>query len=140
MLTAKAILLQAMGSNHKVCRNLFGPVDHEQLKNDYENNMKSEVEKATQKWNFDFANNSPLPGDYKWERTGYRKSENTAETDKENICQERPTADSPFLCERCQNSESIDSSGRKRKQTLITDYYNVKRRRSSSSPPRCSKP
>ncbi|XP_078500263.1 uncharacterized protein LOC144755332 isoform X2 [Lissotriton helveticus] len=52
--------------SRKVCRKLFGEVDHEQLKIDAEEIMSSCLEEAKQKWNFDFKNGIPLEGDFKW--------------------------------------------------------------------------
>lgn len=52
--------------SRKVCRKLFGEVDHEQLKIDAEEMMSSCLEEAQQKWNFDFKNGIPLEGDFKW--------------------------------------------------------------------------
>ncbi|XP_069095085.1 cyclin-dependent kinase inhibitor 1-like [Pleurodeles waltl] len=52
--------------SRKVCRKLFGEVDHEQLKIDTEEMMSSCLEEAKQKWNFDFKNGIPLEGDFKW--------------------------------------------------------------------------
>lgn len=52
----------------KACRNLFGPVDHEQLQQDFEDKMKQQLEEAQQRWNFNFETETPLEGPFKWER------------------------------------------------------------------------
>ncbi|XP_073523313.1 uncharacterized protein [Phyllobates terribilis] len=67
MLAAR-IMLQANGLNEKVRRNLFGEVDHEQLKKDFDTNMSDDLEKAQLKWNFDFKKEIPLEGKYEWVR------------------------------------------------------------------------
>nr|QOY46844.1 cyclin-dependent kinase inhibitor 1A [Ambystoma andersoni] len=54
----------------KVCRNLFGELDHEQFKVAAQEMMESCLEEAKQKWNFDFQNGVPLNGDFKWEMVG----------------------------------------------------------------------
>ncbi|KAM8975375.1 cyclin-dependent kinase inhibitor 1 [Pelodytes ibericus] len=146
MQSAKAILLPASGSS-KVCRNIFGPVDHEELKKDYKKMMKSALVEATQRWNFDFTNETPLEGDYKWEKVDNLKSDNpagtnnqptcTTERETEDTCQENNIVPSQELC---QGLESSASRYGKRKQKLITDFYNVKRRCSPSPPPTCPSP
>ncbi|NXA20343.1 CDN1A inhibitor, partial [Ibidorhyncha struthersii] len=51
----------------KVCRNLFGPVDHQQLQNDFEDMLRQQLEEAQQRWNFNFEAETPLEGQFKWE-------------------------------------------------------------------------
>ncbi|KFQ29511.1 Cyclin-dependent kinase inhibitor 1B, partial [Mesitornis unicolor] len=48
-------------------RNLFGPVDHEQLWQDFQHMLRNSVEGAQQKWNFDFLQNTPVEGLLQWE-------------------------------------------------------------------------
>ncbi|KAL6058938.1 hypothetical protein STEG23_022126, partial [Scotinomys teguina] len=52
----------------KVCRQLFGPVDSEQLSRDYDALMASCLQEARERWNFDFVTETPLEGNYAWER------------------------------------------------------------------------
>lgn len=52
----------------KVCRRLFGPVDSEQLSRDSEALMASCLQEARERWNFDFVTETPLEGNYAWER------------------------------------------------------------------------
>jgi len=49
------------------CRNLFGPVDHEELKRELKGHFQEMEEDASAKWNFDFANHKPLNGRFKWD-------------------------------------------------------------------------
>ncbi len=51
----------------KVCRNLFGPVDHEELHGEMKRKLQEISERDQSRWNFNFETNSPLPGDYEWE-------------------------------------------------------------------------
>ncbi|KAK7170151.1 hypothetical protein R3I94_000403 [Phoxinus phoxinus] len=51
----------------KVCRNLFGPVDHEELHCEMTRKLQEISERDQTRWNFNFETNSPLPGDYEWE-------------------------------------------------------------------------
>lgn len=50
-----------------VRRNLFGPVDHQQLQQDFHRLLCMNVEVAKQRWNFDFQSESPTPGLVEWE-------------------------------------------------------------------------
>lgn len=45
-----------------VRRNLFGPVDHNQLQRDFERLLRMSVEVANKRWNFDFQNEKPGSG------------------------------------------------------------------------------
>ncbi|XP_051977185.1 cyclin-dependent kinase inhibitor 1D [Xyrauchen texanus] len=51
----------------KLRRNLFGPVDHEQLQQDFKNLFCMSLEIAKQRWNFDFQRDKPAPGSAEWE-------------------------------------------------------------------------
>ncbi|XP_074613232.1 uncharacterized protein LOC141873212 isoform X1 [Acropora palmata] len=57
--------------SRSVCRNLFGPVDHEQLKADFLREKEEIIKEDTRKWNFDFENDIPLLGRYLWEKKEY---------------------------------------------------------------------
>ncbi|XP_076007757.1 cyclin-dependent kinase inhibitor 1D isoform X1 [Genypterus blacodes] len=51
-----------------VRRNLFGPVDHQQLQEDFQRLLSMSVEVANKRWNFDFQNNRPAQGsNIEWE-------------------------------------------------------------------------
>ncbi|XP_076877461.1 cyclin dependent kinase inhibitor 1Ca [Brachyhypopomus gauderio] len=51
----------------KVCRNLFGPVDHEELNCEMKKQLQEISERDQSRWNFNFERNVPLPGSYEWE-------------------------------------------------------------------------
>ncbi|KAM8750586.1 cyclin-dependent kinase inhibitor 1C [Acanthopagrus latus] len=57
-----------------VCRNLFGPVDHEELSRDMKTKMREISERDQQRWNFNFETNTPLDGDYEWEEVPVEKT------------------------------------------------------------------
>lgn len=57
-----------------VCRNLFGPVDHDELSREMKSKLREICEHDQQRWNFDFENNTPLDGDYKWEEVSVDKT------------------------------------------------------------------
>ncbi|XP_006004206.1 cyclin dependent kinase inhibitor 1Bb [Latimeria chalumnae] len=49
------------------CRNLFGPVDHEELTRDLKTQRQAMEEEFQQRWNFDIKNHCPLEGRFQWE-------------------------------------------------------------------------
>lgn len=57
-----------------VCRNLFGPVDHDELNREMKAKMREISERDQQRWNFNFEANTPLDGDYEWEEVPVDKS------------------------------------------------------------------
>ncbi|XP_017290273.1 cyclin-dependent kinase inhibitor 1C-like [Kryptolebias marmoratus] len=50
-----------------VCRNLFGPVDHDERSRDVKAKLREIIERDRQRWNFNFETNTPMDGDYEWE-------------------------------------------------------------------------
>lgn len=86
-----------------VKRNLFGTVDHDQIRDDLHRELKLITDEKRRKWNFDFENFQPLRGRYKWERVGKRlqtrkspteitptvASACTGDGSAENVCQQR---------------------------------------------------
>ncbi|XP_055725463.1 cyclin-dependent kinase inhibitor 1-like isoform X2 [Salvelinus fontinalis] len=137
-------------------RNLFGPVDHEQLQQEYQNALRRDLEDACHRWGFDFLSEKPLAGgDFQWEGVlgtklpllyqpcllgqgeAQREGGLTAITGgvragplhrgKENI---------PCTPEKCganhQNLEKTpdkkENTNPKTKQTNLTDFYQAKKR------------
>ncbi|KAM3870156.1 cyclin-dependent kinase inhibitor 1C [Diretmus argenteus] len=49
------------------CRNLFGPVDHDEVDREIKSRLREVSERDQQRWNFNFEANTPLDGDYEWE-------------------------------------------------------------------------
>uniref|UniRef100_A0A8C5K9B9 Cyclin-dependent kinase inhibitor 1B n=1 Tax=Jaculus jaculus TaxID=51337 RepID=A0A8C5K9B9_JACJA len=67
--------MDARPSEHpkpSACRNLFGPVDHEELTRDLERHCRDMEEASQRKWNFDFHNHQPLAGRYEWQEVDPR--------------------------------------------------------------------
>uniref|UniRef100_A0A3Q2V7Y2 Cyclin-dependent kinase inhibitor domain-containing protein n=1 Tax=Haplochromis burtoni TaxID=8153 RepID=A0A3Q2V7Y2_HAPBU len=56
-----------------VCRNLFGPVDHSQLRRDLKLKLKEIIEQDRRRWNFNFECETPLPGRFQWEEAARPK-------------------------------------------------------------------
>ncbi|XP_075052448.1 cyclin-dependent kinase inhibitor 1B-like isoform X2 [Mixophyes fleayi] len=108
MRSARAILQSNGSAGRGVCRNLFGPVDHERLKMDYKATINNSLEEAKRKWNFDFANEIPLEGQYKWEKVDCLN----ADLPDTNM----------LLCPSMTQEENEVTNGSKRKQALITEH------------------
>ncbi|XP_019371395.1 PREDICTED: cyclin-dependent kinase inhibitor 1B [Gavialis gangeticus] len=51
---------QAEHPKPSACRNLFGPVDHEELSRDLQKHQQELEEACQKKWNFDFQRHRPL--------------------------------------------------------------------------------
>ncbi|XP_054473448.1 cyclin-dependent kinase inhibitor 1 isoform X2 [Anoplopoma fimbria] len=67
MATHKRIL--GAPRNGPVRRNLFGPVDREQLQMDYQAALRRDLEEACHRWGFDFRSDKPLENsDFQWEK------------------------------------------------------------------------
>nr|XP_033808576.1 cyclin-dependent kinase inhibitor 1B-like isoform X2 [Geotrypetes seraphini] len=60
----------ALGPPMSARRNLFGPVDHEQLQRDFQQQLRGSLEAARRKWSFDFARDLPSEGALEWEPLG----------------------------------------------------------------------
>uniref|UniRef100_A0A3Q3SDE5 Cyclin-dependent kinase inhibitor domain-containing protein n=1 Tax=Mastacembelus armatus TaxID=205130 RepID=A0A3Q3SDE5_9TELE len=59
--------MDAIRRKESVCRSLFGPVDHEQLRRDLELKLQEMSEQDMRRWNFNFQTDTPLPGGFQWE-------------------------------------------------------------------------
>ncbi|XP_016331379.1 cyclin-dependent kinase inhibitor 1C-like [Sinocyclocheilus anshuiensis] len=53
----------------ETCRNLFGPVDHDELKRELSSKLREISERDQLRWNFNFGEGQPLDGDLKWEES-----------------------------------------------------------------------
>ncbi|KAK2862140.1 hypothetical protein Q5P01_001673 [Channa striata] len=139
-------------------RNLFGPVDREQLQVEYQTALQKDLAEASQRWGFDFILEKPLESsDFQWEgisgtkvpllyrscmldvgqAEGRMRAEATVSLKGARV--EIPQGDKeniPHTPERCiHNVENLEktpekgeNAGVKRKQTNITDFYQAKRR------------
>ncbi|KAG7320313.1 hypothetical protein KOW79_016166 [Hemibagrus wyckioides] len=112
-----------------VRRNLFGPVDHQQLQQDFHRLLCMSMEVAKQRWNFDFQTDRPIPGLMEWDeiqcedvpafyhscvvRTGKRRLE-------------VPISAGGTLAYR---GNELKKRAVKYKQAAITDFFTVKKRR-----------
>ncbi|XP_058842318.1 cyclin-dependent kinase inhibitor 1D isoform X2 [Acipenser ruthenus] len=128
---------------HHVCRNLFGPVDHQQLQQDFQRLLWRSVEVAKQKWSFDFLSDSPVDGILEWEQlkcqevpTFYRSC--VVRNGQRLLREAQGTATKPGNahledltredCKTCKFENCCTAMLGNRRQTSITDFYEVKKR------------
>lgn len=75
------------------CRNLFGPVDHDELKRELSSKLREISERDQLRWSFNFREGQPLDGDLKWEET---RAEDCPRCYRETtVLSERPFEDLP---------------------------------------------
>ncbi|XP_034019661.1 cyclin-dependent kinase inhibitor 1D [Thalassophryne amazonica] len=137
-----------------VRRNLFGPVDHEQLQQDFQRLFRMNVEVANKRWNFDFERDRPAQGStVEWEELScqdvpaFYRSCTVSPAIQTGIGMAKPprwllsSSDegSPLsTSSSCSGDDYLEvSTGgrywlrqpRKREQPAITDFFKVKKRR-----------
>ncbi|XP_029017936.1 cyclin-dependent kinase inhibitor 1D [Betta splendens] len=136
-----------------VRRNLFGPVDHQQLQKDFERLFCMSVEVANKRWNFDFQSDKPGVGSsMEWEELrcqdvptfyhsctvrpavrpvgmtkGKRRTSSTSSEDSPVSSSSSGSGDE-YLEVTTRGCYRLQRSG-KRKQSNITDFFKVKKRR-----------
>lgn len=136
-------------------RNLFGPVDREQLQVEYQVALRKDLEEASVRWGFDFLKDKPLDtSDFQWEGVpstkvpllyrscmfglghteGHRPAGEVSQIAGRGCLSDSDKENTPHSPERCTfNLEKLEKTpdrqqGIKRKQTNITDFYQAKRR------------
>ncbi|GLD63127.1 cyclin-dependent kinase inhibitor 1-like isoform X1 [Lates japonicus] len=139
-------------------RNLFGPVDHQQLQQDFQRLLCMSVEVANKRWNFDFQTDVPGEGaNIEWEElkcqdvpafyrscmvrqtarspgvTGMTKStwwtsSSSGEGSPMSSSSSGSGSGDEYLEVTTRGCYRIQRSG-KRRQSAITDFFKVKKRR-----------
>ncbi|XP_067387073.1 cyclin-dependent kinase inhibitor 1-like [Emydura macquarii macquarii] len=137
-------------ANH-VRRNLFGPVDHEQLQRDFQHMLRSSMEGAQRKWNFDFLRDAPAEGLLQWEElqshdvpafyhscvvSEARKplkplNQGTVKEVKAHHFATGTLTENPKAAKKILGKESQEAQ--KRRQTSLTDYYTAKKQVKTNS-------
>jgi hypothetical protein len=72
-----------LGISRSCCRNLFGPIDHAQLRAELDSELKRIAEEKKRRWNFDFVKAEPLDGDFLWQEIGNDRSTVGVSTNEE---------------------------------------------------------
>ncbi|XP_029969639.1 cyclin-dependent kinase inhibitor 1-like [Salarias fasciatus] len=137
-----------------VRRNLFGPVDHQQLRQDFQRLLCMSVEVANKRWNFDFQSDVPGKGSaIEWEELKcqevpafYRSCMVRAATRPGAAARRASSSSSSSSGESSPRSSGSSGSGDeylevttrgcyrlqrpcKRRQSSITDFFKVKKRK-----------
>ncbi|XP_004560870.3 cyclin-dependent kinase inhibitor 1D isoform X1 [Maylandia zebra] len=132
-----------------VRKNLFGPVDHLQLQQDFQRLFCMSVEVANKRWNFDFQSDVPLEGsNIQWEalrcqdvpafyhsctvrplaRSGAEKTKERRRTSSLSGSSASSGSGDEYLEVTTRGCYRIQRTG-KRRQAAITDFFKVKKRR-----------
>ena len=94
------------------CRNLFGPVDHRELREDLEKERRDHLEAKKWEYNFDFEKDEPLPGRYVWEKLSSTTLGKSSTCSKTN-CEALVTTVEPLGVSKTQPTLSTTSSGKR---------------------------
>ncbi|XP_058046662.1 cyclin-dependent kinase inhibitor 1-like [Ahaetulla prasina] len=119
-------------------RNLFGPVDHDHLLQEFQSMMRSSMEQAKQRWNFDFFQDMPIVGLLQWEELQGHEvpafyHTHVARESRPPLQPVNRTADREgkvhLLGREVERGRPIKTAtlGKKRRQTYLTDYYSTKK-------------
>ncbi|KAM8877042.1 cyclin dependent kinase inhibitor 1Ca [Synchiropus picturatus] len=114
-----------------VRRSLFGPVDHDKLRQDLKQRLKEISEQDNQRWNFDFQTETPLPGRFQWVEI---QGDSAADFHQQSS-QTDEAAETEILisCEETTNQENCSSiSNTPKKNTEVTPVR-VKRKLTKTS-------
>uniref|UniRef100_A0A4W3IAR0 Cyclin-dependent kinase inhibitor domain-containing protein n=1 Tax=Callorhinchus milii TaxID=7868 RepID=A0A4W3IAR0_CALMI len=65
---------QPPGRTAAVCRSLFGPIDHDELRREMSRRLRECGDRDRRRWNFDFQTETPLEGEFEWESSSARES------------------------------------------------------------------
>ncbi|XP_026094109.1 cyclin-dependent kinase inhibitor 1C-like [Carassius auratus] len=135
----------------ETCRNLFGPVDHDELKRELSSKLREISERDQLRWNFDFGEGQPLEGHLTWEENRaedcpefYRESTALSKRNlmdfptTENITQVPPKSGGPSVIVMKQKNQPNECDrgklSRKTAQTKrladmrITDFYGKRKK------------
>lgn len=143
-----------LGISRACCRNLFGPIDHEQLRAELEHELKRIADEKKRKWNFDFMKLEPLDGDFLWQRIDENRTVGFATSEPDTRVSDRhsdgaahsilPTPEAHAeetsnsrigasnTRSSCFKTPERASTKRLRKSPRITDYLRSKKKHSTS--------
>ncbi|XP_057712248.1 cyclin-dependent kinase inhibitor 1-like isoform X2 [Corythoichthys intestinalis] len=123
-----------------VRRNLFGPVDHRQLREDFQRLLSMSVDAANKRWNYDFRRDVPgTGGDVQWEEVpredvpvfyhGKPARRNSASSGQGSPMSDSSSGSEAEYLEVTTRGYYRLQRPEKRRQASITDFFKVKRRR-----------
>ncbi|XP_072915525.1 cyclin-dependent kinase inhibitor 1-like isoform X2 [Hemitrygon akajei] len=120
----------------RVRRNLFGPVDHEQLQQDFQHLLRANIEAAGQRWNYDFGKEIPAEGTLEWEELKCQEVpafyRSRVVNKAKHLCGlqgacVKSNSDQPAPPSKEMKTQ-VTPEPKRRRQTCITDYYPAKKR------------
>lgn len=121
--------------SRNVCRNLFGPVDHEELRKDIEKHKREHAEAEKREYNFDFENEKPLEGRYLWEKlpSTCRKSSAISNCKSESSTTEKPLVSEAETASYTNSAKNhLSDASRKvveNENHKITEFFRAKKRK-----------
>ncbi|XP_067913722.1 cyclin-dependent kinase inhibitor 1-like [Heterodontus francisci] len=124
------------GKPGKVCRSLFGPVNRQQVQAELQSELRSGLEAARNRWAFDFEEERPVQGALQWEAVSSQDIPQFYRTSVYGVLRRRllnplglrGEAVEEKVSPRQDSNPPQKRHSRKRKQTVITDFYALKRR------------
>lgn len=132
-----------------VCRSLFGPVDHDQLRQDLDLQLQEITVQDSQRWNFCFQSETPLSGRFEWEALSAEWEaactlQLCSRTQQEEMCdkQEHLTGTDQENCSGISNSTRSPAEGNpvqmKRSKHVAEPRTNAKITGKTADPQICS--
>ncbi|XP_020785743.1 cyclin-dependent kinase inhibitor 1D isoform X2 [Boleophthalmus pectinirostris] len=132
-----------------VKRSLFGPVDHQQLQQDFQRVLRMGVEVANKRWNFDFQRDEPGSGpNMEWEElsfqevpafyrsctfrsarsgAGAKRRSSSSSGQGSPLSSSSSSSGDEYLEVTTRGYYRLESG--KRRQAVITDFFKVKRKK-----------
>lgn len=120
-------MMNPVRRRESVCRSLFGPVDHDQLRRELKLKLKEISEQDSRRWNFNFQTETPLPGRFQWEEIPsdsaaalYQESNSNTEADDRLSDREGSTGTDQENCSSISNTHKrpAEVTPVRRKRTL----------------------
>nr|XP_060634096.1 cyclin-dependent kinase inhibitor 1-like isoform X1 [Anolis sagrei ordinatus] len=144
-LNGRRMEMRPRKTNH-ARKNLFGPVNHDGLQQDFQSMLNAAMERATWRWNFDFLQDTPTEGLLQWEKlpnhevpTFYHTCRvgQTYQPVKLGLGNKLKMHHSGEVLEKQRQNVAKKKSliGKKRRQTSLTDYCTTKKIRMDMKTP-----
>lgn len=114
-----------------VCRTLFGPVDHEQLRRDLQQRLRDIMEEDSRRWNFNFQAGAPLDGRFQWEEV---PAERAASFYQESDCPPPPHPGDGDRLRHPEDSAGTDQENCSRVSNTKSPAEETRRKRTISKP------
>ncbi|KAF2364589.1 Cyclin-dependent kinase inhibitor [Trinorchestia longiramus] len=116
----------------QVCRNLFGPIDHEENIRFVQQELHKISSEDMLKWNYDFKTDKPLEGKYTWEPTHVAEVPDAYHTLHLNTTTESSALKSVSSATSSSRSKASTQSHSKKSRALKMPSSSVKARRTLS--------